>query len=362
MPRLFFEDFTPGWTGTFGPVTVTKEAIVAFASEFDPQPFHTDEEAAKGTFVGTLIASGWHTCSLTMRLIADSFLLDAAAQGAPGIEEVRWLRPVLPDDVLRCRIEVVEARASRNRPEIGLARFRTQVLNGGGEAVMTQANWIMIARRGTPWPPAPGLGPNASAPTVPPPRPTREEDLAVPSPYLEDLETGSTIELGTVTFTPEAIVRFAKDYDPQVFHVDPEAARRSLFGGLCASGWHTARPGCASWSSTAAAATRPRSRAARARRCSGPRRDSGTCAGRSPSSRATRSPTAPRSPTPAPPPHARAGASPRTATAASTSTARRCSPSRAPCCGSGGPDGSAGRRPRVHPWPRACGDAPARFG
>jgi acyl dehydratase len=239
MPRLFFEDFTPGWTGTFGPVTVTKEAIVAFASEFDPQPFHTDEEAAKGTFVGTLIASGWHTCALTMRLIADGFLLDAAAQGAPGIEEVRWLRPVLPDDVLRCRIEVAEARASKNRPEIGLARFRTQVLNGGGEAVMTQANWIMIARRGTPWPPAPGLGPNASAPTVPPPRPTREEDLAVPSPYLEDLETGSTIELGTVTFTPEAIVRFAKNYDPQVFHVDPEAARRSLFGGLCASGWHT---------------------------------------------------------------------------------------------------------------------------
>lgn len=187
MPRLFFEDFTPGWTGTFGPVTVTKEAIVAFASEFDPQPFHMDEEAAKDTFVGALIASGWHTCSLTMRLIADGFLLDAAAQGAPGIEEVKWLRPVRPGDSLRARIRVVEARVSRNRPEIGLARFETQVLNGRDEAVMTQANWIMIARRGTPWPPAPGAGPDVSAPTVPYPPRIREEDLALPSPFLEDL-------------------------------------------------------------------------------------------------------------------------------------------------------------------------------
>jgi acyl dehydratase len=240
MPRLFFEDFTPGWTETFGPVTVTKEELVAFASEFDPQPFHTDEDAAKDTFVGTLIASGWHTCALTMRLIADGFLLDAAAQGAPGIEEVKWLRPVLPGDSLRARIRVVESRVSRNRPEIGLARFETQVLNGRDEAVMTQANWIMFARRGTPWPPAPGTGPDASAATVPHPPRTREEDLALPSPYLEDLETGGTIELGTATFTPEAIVRFAKAYDPQLFHVDPEAARNSLFGGLCASGWHTA--------------------------------------------------------------------------------------------------------------------------
>ncbi|HEX2553627.1 MAG TPA: MaoC family dehydratase [Microvirga sp.] len=239
MPRLFFEDFTPGWTETFGPVTVTKESIVAFAGEFDPQPFHTDEAAAKRTFVGTLIASGWHTCSLTMRLLADGFLLDTAAQGAPGIEEVKWLRPVLPDDALRARIAVAEARVSKNRPEIGLVRFQTQVLNGRGEPVMTQANWIMIARSGAPWLPAPGTGPDPSAAIVPLAPPTREEDLARPSPYLEDLEIGSTIELGSVTFTPDAIVRFARAYDPQVFHLDPEAARNSLFGGLCASGWHT---------------------------------------------------------------------------------------------------------------------------
>ncbi len=239
MPRLFFEDFAPGWTETYGPVTVTKESIVAFATEFDPQPFHTDEEAAKHTLVGRLIASGWHTCSITMRLLAEGFLLDATAQGAPGIEEVKWLRPVLPGDVLRCRVEVTESKASKNRPEIGLARFHTQMLNGRDEVVMTQLNWIMIGRRDAPWPPAPGGGPNVSAATVPPPPQTREEDLAIPSPYLEDLEVGSTVELGSVTFTPEAIVRFAKVYDPQAFHVDPEGARRSLFGGLCASGWHT---------------------------------------------------------------------------------------------------------------------------
>jgi acyl dehydratase len=240
MPRYFFEDLPAGWSATFGPVTVTRDDIVAFAEEFDPQPFHVDDEAAKDTFAGTLIASGWHTCALNMRLLADGFLLDSAGMGAPGIEEVKWTRPVLPGDALRSRIEVVEARTSKNRPDIGLIRVHSEIRNQRDEVVMTQLNWIMVRRRDAAWPPPAGEGPVAPGPIVPAPAQTREENLPLPSPYLEDLEVGSTIELGTVTFTPEAIIRFAKAYDPQVFHVDPEGAKCSLFGGLCASGWHTA--------------------------------------------------------------------------------------------------------------------------
>jgi acyl dehydratase len=232
----FFDDFSPGILGTYGPVAVTKDDIVAFAREFDPQPFHIDEEAAQASFAGGLIASGWHTCALAMRMIAQGFLLEAASLGAPGIEEVQWLRPVRPGDTLRIRVSVLETRGSERRPAIGLVRFEIDVLNGADEPVMRQRNWIMFGRRGHPWPPAPGQGPPAAgetAPPVPPPAP-------VPPPFLDELREGDTSDLGAFTFTADEIVRFARAFDMQPFHIDPEAARHSLFGGLCASGWHTA--------------------------------------------------------------------------------------------------------------------------
>jgi acyl dehydratase len=231
----FFEDFPVGWSDTFGPISVTKDDIVSFAREYDAQPFHTDEEAAKSTFVGALIASGWHTCALNMRLVAEGLLLNATSMGAPGVEEVKWLIPVRPDDRLRSRATVTDSRISKSRPEIGFLLFRFEMLNQRDETVLAQSNWAMFGRRGHPWPPAPGGGP------LPPSTPQVSElPGATPMPFLEDMAVGAVSELGSCTFTAEDIIRYAKTFDPQPFHVDPEAAKWSLFGGLCASGWHTA--------------------------------------------------------------------------------------------------------------------------
>ena len=106
MPRYCFEDLTPGLRLDFGPLDVSRDDIVGFAREFDPQGFHVDEAAAKDSFVGGLIASGWHTCALGMRLVADGFILQSSSMGSPGIEEVRWLRPVRPGDALSMRMSV----------------------------------------------------------------------------------------------------------------------------------------------------------------------------------------------------------------------------------------------------------------
>ena len=233
----FFEDFPIGLSEVYGPAVVTKEAIVAFAREYDPQPFHTDEDAARDSFVGSLIASGWHTCAINMRLVAEGLLLHASSMGSPGVEEVKWLQPVRPGDALRTRMTVKGVRASKTRPELGLVDFFLEVLNQRDETVLTQANWIMFGRRGHPWPPAPAGVPAAResmAGPVRPPAPAR------PVAYLDEMRLGDASELGSHRFDADEIVRFARTFDPQPFHVDPEAARRSLFGGLCASGWHTA--------------------------------------------------------------------------------------------------------------------------
>src|SRR6202171_3412834 len=96
MSRIYFEDIVPGSVTTYGPRIVTREEIIAFASEFDPQPMHLDEEAAKKTMLGGLSASGWHSCAIMMRGISHGFLVNAASMGAPGIDEVKWLKPVRP--------------------------------------------------------------------------------------------------------------------------------------------------------------------------------------------------------------------------------------------------------------------------
>lgn len=249
-PPLAFEDFVAGAVDLADGPTVTRDAIVAFARAYDPQPFHLDEEAAKGTFVGELIASGWHSCALLMRAIADSFLLRSTSMGAPGIEEVRWLRPVRPGDALRLRRTVLETKASRSRPEMGLVRFRFELLRGD-EAVLTQTNWIMFGRRETPpmvtrdrehegARPLTGVGPPLPQADESSTRALSSDESQPTSPFFDDLIVGTTRNLGAYAFTPEVIVGFASQFDPQPFHTDPEAARRSHFGGLCASGWHTA--------------------------------------------------------------------------------------------------------------------------
>jgi len=241
MPRYAFEDLIPGTTHMLGPYTVTKEELLAYAREYDAQPFHVDEVAAKDSFIGTLIASGWHTCSINMRLLADGLILDSTSMGSPGIEEVKWLKPVRPGDTLRSRMTILESRASKSRPSIGLVRFLFEMLNQADETVFTQKNWIMFGRRDAE--PVKGSGPSAlaaAASAMPDHTPARELPHISSNPYLEDLVIGETEVLGSYTFERDDIIGFAKQFDPQRFHVDEVAAKDSLFGGLCASGWHTA--------------------------------------------------------------------------------------------------------------------------
>jgi acyl dehydratase len=149
MAKLYWEDFVAGQVLDCGRKLVTAEEIKQFAAEFDPQPMHLDEEAARATPAGGLIASGWHTCSILMRMIADSFLLESASMGAPGVEEVRWLAPVRPGDELTARGTVLATRASRSRPELGFVSMLYEVFNGAGTCVLTERCTQMLTRRET---------------------------------------------------------------------------------------------------------------------------------------------------------------------------------------------------------------------
>ena len=147
MNVRYFEDFREGDSLPLGPRAVTREEIVAFAAEFDPQPFHLDEEAAKSTPLGGLAASGWHTAALFMRMMCDSYLLRTASMGAPGVEELRWLRPVRPGDTLAGTATVLSVRASKNRPDMGIVQFRFELTNQRREPVMRVRNPMFFARK-----------------------------------------------------------------------------------------------------------------------------------------------------------------------------------------------------------------------
>jgi acyl dehydratase len=147
MPKLHWEDFQEGAVAIYGPRLVTREEIVAFAAEFDPQPMHLDEMAASNTLLGGLGASGWHTCCLMMRIIADGFLLDSTSMGAPGIEDMRWLSPLRPGTNIRVRSTVLETRTSKSRPEMGLAKMTFEVLDEADAVVMILTTTFMLGRR-----------------------------------------------------------------------------------------------------------------------------------------------------------------------------------------------------------------------
>lgn len=131
----------------FGNQVVTREAIIAFASQFDPQPFHVDEDAGKRSLFGGLCASGWHTCAMAMRMMCDEYLLDSASLGSPGIENLKWTRPVYPGDTLKVRLRVLEARPMASKPHVGLVRSRWEVFNQRTETVLTMEGWGMFGRR-----------------------------------------------------------------------------------------------------------------------------------------------------------------------------------------------------------------------
>ncbi|KZX55246.1 MAG: MaoC family dehydratase [Pseudomonadota bacterium] len=134
----FYEDIAVGQQSAFGHYEVTREEVIDFARKYDPQPFHLDDEAAAKTHFGRISASGWHTCAMTMSmLVANLTANKQAGLGSPGVDELRWKKPVYPGDTLRCETEVIEKRRSASRPEMGVYRSRVRVLNQDDLPVMT---------------------------------------------------------------------------------------------------------------------------------------------------------------------------------------------------------------------------------
>ena len=144
----YFEDVAVGARASFGSYAVDRDEVIAFARKYDPQPFHLSEEAAAQTHFGRLSASGWHTCAMTMAMLVEHFREhEQASLGSPGMDELRWLRPVYPGDTLRVETEVLEKRPSASRPEMGIVKSRTTVLNQDDVAVMTMlSNGLMATR------------------------------------------------------------------------------------------------------------------------------------------------------------------------------------------------------------------------
>lgn len=145
-----FEDFPVGRVREFGGRVIGREEALAFAAAYDPQPIHLDEAVAEASVLGGMSISGWQTCAIVMRMMCDEYLLDSTSQGSPGIDNLRWLKPVRHGDTLRVRMTVQEARASKSRPEIGLVRSSWEVFNQHDEQVMSMEGWGMFGRRDIP--------------------------------------------------------------------------------------------------------------------------------------------------------------------------------------------------------------------
>jgi acyl dehydratase len=144
---LYLEDITPGMAWTFPPRTVSEDEIIAFARDYDPQPFHLDKEAAKQSLFGGLCASGWHTAGIMMRMLVDHMIGKYASMGSPGIDQLRWVKPVFPGDTLHLRGEVLDVKFSRSKPDRGVITTRYEMTNQKGETVLTMQGKGMYARR-----------------------------------------------------------------------------------------------------------------------------------------------------------------------------------------------------------------------
>jgi acyl dehydratase len=235
------EDFAPGQTLAYGARPVTRADIIAFATEFDPQPIHLDEEAARASIVGGLCASGFHTCSVMMRLLCDGFLLRSTSLGSPGLDEVKWLKPMRPGDALSVRIHTLETRNLQSRPDVGISKMRFDLVNQRDEVILEAMTNQLMRRRHSGPPVTPAAPPKTEKATVATlwdePATT---DVSTLGNYFEDIRVGEVRDLGSHTFGRDEIIAFARAFDPQPFHLSEEAGQRSLFGGLAASGWHTA--------------------------------------------------------------------------------------------------------------------------
>ena len=147
-PRLYWEDLAVGETRDLGTITPTAQEIVDFARQFDPQPFHLDPEAAKDSVFGALCASGWHTCAMAMRLMVTNFLKDTSSLGSPGLDSLKWLKPVFPGDTLRLQHTITEKRVMAKRPDVGLVRTVWEMFNQHGEPVLRMEGYGMFRLRG----------------------------------------------------------------------------------------------------------------------------------------------------------------------------------------------------------------------
>ena len=145
--KLYWEDMQPGQTRELGSITPSREEIIAFASQFDPQPFHLDEDAAKDSVFGGLCASGWHTCGMAMRLMVTNFLRESSSLGSPGLEGIKWLKPVFPGDTLRLQHTILESRPMSKRPDVGLVRTLWEMFNQHGDQVLHMEGWGMFGRK-----------------------------------------------------------------------------------------------------------------------------------------------------------------------------------------------------------------------
>jgi len=145
---MYFEDLEPGTTASFGRYEVTREEVIEFANKYDPQPFHLSDEAAAQTHFGRISASGWHTCAMVMRMMVDNITArKQAGLGSPGLDELRWLRPVYPGDTLRVETTLIEKTPSRSRPEMGSFRSQVKVFNQNDVMVATMKSIGLIRRR-----------------------------------------------------------------------------------------------------------------------------------------------------------------------------------------------------------------------
>ena len=239
MSLLTFEDFQPGGTWPYGDYRLDEAELLEFSAAYDPQPFHLDADAAKGTILGGLAASGWQVCSALMRMMIDSWLGESSVIAGIGIEDNRWLAPVRPGDRLTAQTTTLEKSDLRSRPGAGIVKVQTSLRNQDGREVMSQTISNLFARR------TPLAAPVAGAPRAPrtsdaaPPERIDDPAAAMPDDFAR-ARVGAYAELGETTFTPDLIRDYALRYDPAPFHIDEEAGTAHLLGAMSAAGLHTA--------------------------------------------------------------------------------------------------------------------------
>jgi acyl dehydratase len=228
--KLHHEDLVAGWRTTFGRYAVRKEEILAFAQAFDPQPLANEN----------LCASPLHVCTMMMRMFCDGFLNGVASLGSPGVDRVQWMGPVCPGEILSVRVTIAEKRDLVSRPDVGMSKMVVELLDGTSALV---ASWItnqLTKRRQQSAASAPGRKPQRRPPLLS----LWDNPHSLASPgcdaFFEDCQIGEVTAFGRHAFGKDEIISFAREFDPQPFHIDEAAAKASLFGALCASGWHTA--------------------------------------------------------------------------------------------------------------------------